>query len=532
MIFIDKSHIKVNCKFCSPNKEETLTIDQLKERAQIKKGMCNVHQLTEADYFSYESKKWLCDQCKNTSQVESKKEKVDPESSLFPKDIEYSKNCENEQCNDREMEIKGFCTRCNKLLCKDCFNYHLHHVPLELSNENCTKYIEDIQANIKEIKEEVKIYEELSKKDNDIKKKFNIFKENFEAIQIYFDILFYTYYQIGNKAKDFNSALNLIKTKILSPNYEVIYGIALGYNKQQPQEKKKINIKNITNIITTITEAKPKLSEIINKTWTYWEEKGEDYNFSEEVLFRLSNLSIPYNYFDISPQYFAIDNQIRISNTDLVEPGVDILYYSQNYERIFVALRSGNISIYDLDLKLEDNLNDLISSYSHGMKQKLALISAFIREPKLLILDEPFSGLDPINIELFKDLIMDLKKKGTSIIFSSHRMDHVEYFCDSLAILVKGKTVLQGNLREIKEEYRKKNIIIEGEVDADKLKSVKGVINVEENKGVYTVNIEDKEINKDVFKVVSKSKNIVRYTLEDATLNEIFISKVGESYEK
>lgn len=183
-------------------------------------------------------------------------------------------------------------------------------------------------------------------------------------------------------------------------------------------------------------------------------------------------------------------------------------------------------------LEITDYKNKKIKELSKGNQQKVQLIMSILNEPKLLILDEPFSGLDPINIELFKDLIMDLKKKGTSIIFSSHRMDHVEFFCDSLVILVKGKTVLKGNLKQIKEDYRKKNIIVEGDIDSDKISKIKGVNDVIENKGTYTINIDDVSVNDNVFKEVSKGKNITKYILEDASLNEIFIEKVGESYEK
>ena len=183
-------------------------------------------------------------------------------------------------------------------------------------------------------------------------------------------------------------------------------------------------------------------------------------------------------------------------------------------------------------LEIEEYKDRKIKELSKGNQQKIQFIMSIIHEPKLLILDEPFSGLDPINIELFKDLIKDLKNKGTSIIFSSHRMDHVEYFCDSLVILVKGKTVLSGNLKNIKEQYKKKNIIVEGNVDLKAISKIKGVDKVEENKGVINISIEDNSVNDKVFKEVAKGNNITKYLLEEASLNEIFISKVGESYEK
>lgn len=183
-------------------------------------------------------------------------------------------------------------------------------------------------------------------------------------------------------------------------------------------------------------------------------------------------------------------------------------------------------------LKISEYKTRKIKELSKGNQQKVQFIMAIINKPKLLILDEPFSGLDPINIELFKDLILELKKEGTSIIFSSHRMDHVEYFCESLVILVKGQTVLSGNLKEIKESYRKKNIRIEGNINEEELLKIKGVIKIDKSSSEYIINIEDQKVIEEVFKYITKCKNITKFVVEEPTLNEIFIEKVGASYEK
>lgn len=188
---------------------------------------------------------------------------------------------------------------------------------------------------------------------------------------------------------------------------------------------------------------------------------------------------------------------------------------------------------YLLDkLEISEYKNKKIKELSKGNSQKIQFIMSIINSPKLLILDEPFSGLDPINIELFKNLILELKENGTSIIFSSHRMEHVEFFCESLVILVKGKTVLSGNLKEIKDNYRKKNISIIGDVDTNELKKIKGVNKVTSNQSEIIVSIEDKSYVNNVFKYVSKCKNIVKFVVEEPTLNEIFIDKVGAVYDK
>lgn len=173
-----------------------------------------------------------------------------------------------------------------------------------------------------------------------------------------------------------------------------------------------------------------------------------------------------------------------------------------------------------------------IKELSKGNQQKIQFISAIINDPKLLILDEPFSGLDPLNIELFKEVILEFKKKGSIIIFSSHRMDHVEMFCEKLVILLKGKSVLSGYINDIKKKYRKKNIIVKGDIDISKARDIDGVVSTEKNANEYIIKIEDESKIDNVFKYISKCKNISKFVVEEPSLNEIFIAKVGEAYEK
>lgn len=175
--------------------------------------------------------------------------------------------------------------------------------------------------------------------------------------------------------------------------------------------------------------------------------------------------------------------------------------------------------------------NKKIKELSKGNQQKVQFISAIINEPKLLILDEPFSGLDPINVELFKKVILELKEKGTSIIFSSHRMEHVELFCEELVVLVKGKSVLQGKLTDIKKSYKKKNLIVMGDIETDKISKCEGVIKIDKIGKEYIIKISDESYVKKIFKEIATFDNITKFNVEDASLNEIFISIVGEAYE-
>ena len=176
--------------------------------------------------------------------------------------------------------------------------------------------------------------------------------------------------------------------------------------------------------------------------------------------------------------------------------------------------------------------NKKIKELSKGNQQKIQFISAIINDPKLLILDEPFSGLDPINVELFKKVILEFKDKGTSIIFSSHRMEHVELFCDRLVVLVKGKSVLSGYLKDIKKKYKKKNILVKGEIDTKKLLDCPGVENITKERDEYIISISSEEYTSGLFKEIAKYNNITKFSVEDPSLNEIFINTVGDSYEK
>ena len=190
----------------------------------------------------------------------------------------------------------------------------------------------------------------------------------------------------------------------------------------------------------------------------------------------------------------------------------------------------------DIDKKLDywlekfeitEYKNKKIKELSKGNQQKIQFISAIINDPKLLILDEPFTGLDPINVNLLKDAVKELQKKGCSIIFSSHQMEYIEDFCEQLIILVHGKAILNGSLDEIKENYAKKNIIIKADdLDIDAIKKIKGVIDVEQKANEVVVHIEDISISKSVFDIV-KNKDVTKYVVADAPLNEIFIHYVG-----
>jgi ABC-2 type transport system ATP-binding protein len=181
---------------------------------------------------------------------------------------------------------------------------------------------------------------------------------------------------------------------------------------------------------------------------------------------------------------------------------------------------------------ISDYKNKKIKELSKGNQQKIQFISAIINNPKLLVLDEPFSGLDPINTELFVEVIRDFQKKGSMVVFSSHQLDHVESFCEELIVLEKGKAIIEGRIDQVKKDFKKQNIKIIGDVDIKILENIPGVYKVVENSDQILVKIENEEVAKDVFDYVKTCKNIMKYDVEQASLSEIFIAKVGQAHEK
>jgi ABC-2 type transport system ATP-binding protein len=188
---------------------------------------------------------------------------------------------------------------------------------------------------------------------------------------------------------------------------------------------------------------------------------------------------------------------------------------------------------YWLDrFRIPEYKNKKIKELSKGNQQKIQFISAIINNPRLLVLDEPFSGLDPINTELFVGVIRDFQKQGAMVVFSSHQLDHVESFCEEVVVLEKGKAVIQGRLDKVKEDFKKHNIFISGSADPEKLRLIDGVIDVIENANGLKVKIRDESVSKAVFDYVKTLDDVTKYDVEKASLSEIFIAKVGHAHEE
>ncbi|PYZ98859.1 sodium ABC transporter ATP-binding protein [Alteribacter lacisalsi] len=175
--------------------------------------------------------------------------------------------------------------------------------------------------------------------------------------------------------------------------------------------------------------------------------------------------------------------------------------------------------------------NKKIDELSKGNQQKIQFIAAVIHKPELLILDEPFSGLDPVNVELLKKAVLDLKASGTTIVFSSHRMEHVEELCEYLCILQKGRPVVNGQLKEIKRSYGRKNLIVEADFDLGFLKELQGVGRFQPFSGGARIEVKDELTAARIFSGLGGRGFVRKFVLEEPSLNDIFIEKAGAAYE-
>ena len=188
-----------------------------------------------------------------------------------------------------------------------------------------------------------------------------------------------------------------------------------------------------------------------------------------------------------------------------------------------------SINKWAKELKVEEYLQMPAEKLSKGNQQKIQFMTAIIHNPELVVLDEPFSGLDPVNTEILKNIIIDLIKNGKYIIMSAHQMATIEEFCSDILILNKGKTVLQGNLKEIKETYPANRVEIDAKQDIrDYIKEFELEIETETNNN-YIIKISDEEkAHKLLNRLIVDGIKVDKFEIEKPTLNDIFIEKVGE----
>ena len=177
-------------------------------------------------------------------------------------------------------------------------------------------------------------------------------------------------------------------------------------------------------------------------------------------------------------------------------------------------------------LEIDESLLKKTEELSKGMQQKIQFISCLLHDPGLIIMDEPFSGLDPVNAALVERTLLELKGQGKAILFSTHRMDQVEKLCDSICLINNGEAVLAGKVREIKASYERNRVVVEFEGSAEFLKSAE-IAEAENFTGHAEIKLKEHGDAQRLLHEAAAVATIYRFELVEPSLEEIFIQTVG-----
>ncbi|HLY40865.1 MAG TPA: ATP-binding cassette domain-containing protein [Terracidiphilus sp.] len=177
-------------------------------------------------------------------------------------------------------------------------------------------------------------------------------------------------------------------------------------------------------------------------------------------------------------------------------------------------------------LEIDEVLQKKTEELSKGMQQKIQFIGSLLHDPGLIVMDEPFSGLDPVNAKLLEQTLLELKDEGKAILFSTHRMDQVEKLCDSICLVNNGEAVLAGRMREIKSRYERNHVIVEFEGSADFLKSNE-IAEAKNFSGHAEIKLKPHGNAQRLLQEASAVATIYRFELVEPSLEEIFIQTVG-----
>ena len=223
------------------------------------------------------------------------------------------------------------------------------------------------------------------------------------------------------------------------------------------------------------------------------------------------------------PKYTIMDQLLyfaKLKNMPRKEAKEKIAYWSERLD----------VEDYVYPSKLKKNKKKFYTAeqLSKGNQQKIQLMIALLSDPELLILDEPLSGLDPVNSDLFKSIIREEINRGKYLIMSSHQMPVIEEFCEDITILNRGKTVLQGNLNEIKKGYGRVNLFLRCEGDILPIIKEYGLSLVSQSPMEYHIRVEEEETATLLLRrLIEEQIPVIKFELREPSLHEIFVEKVG-----
>lgn len=188
-----------------------------------------------------------------------------------------------------------------------------------------------------------------------------------------------------------------------------------------------------------------------------------------------------------------------------------------------------NIDYYLNRLEISEYKTRKLETLSKGNQQKVQLAQTLVADPDIVIFDEPFSGLDPVNAQLLKDVVNECIQKGKLVIFSSHQMSYVEEFCEDIVIIHHGDVVLEGNLQKIKEDFGQGRLYLETKTDLEVLKTLKTIAHIEAHDDGYILSPQQNLGLKDVLgEMLKEDIHIAQFGMYEPTLTEIFIEKAGD----
>ena len=179
-------------------------------------------------------------------------------------------------------------------------------------------------------------------------------------------------------------------------------------------------------------------------------------------------------------------------------------------------------------LQVKGKVTDKIKSLSKGNQQKVQLIITLLHEPNLIILDEPFSGLDPVNTEILKQVIIEEKERGATIIFSDHVMTNVEELCDDVVMIRDGKVILDGSVQEVRNQYGKTRLFVSSSLSQTELEALPHVTKASlTNQGTWRLVLDDEAAGKELFDLLTKGQYIETFDQQAPTIDEIFKLESG-----
>jgi ABC-2 type transport system ATP-binding protein len=218
------------------------------------------------------------------------------------------------------------------------------------------------------------------------------------------------------------------------------------------------------------------------------------------------------------PEERGLYNKMRVGEQALYLAQLKGMSYTDALEKLKFWFKK---------LDILDWWNKRVEELSKGMAQKIQFVVTVIHEPKLLIFDEPFSGFDPINASIIRKEILELSKKGTTIIFSTHRMESVEEICDHIALINKSKTILEGPIEEIKKQFTNntyKVITVNKELKENECFTI---VNKEDN--AFQILLKEGKTQRNILQSIIKDVEIISFTKETPSMEEVFIKAVNNA---